>query len=204
MRALLFSLTLVTVLMSRVALAQDATGAPPAPAGAQPPVAAQTGTVQAPGSPDLKAASVCGILPWGGFGIGGRYLMPVGIPRLLSKTRFMDGWALEFGADYLHWSYSYGAPGISSFDYSWSEFLPVVGMMWQFWVNESFAVYPKAEAGWAFGWYSNAASGATGLSGGGGPYASGAVGLIYKFTNAIAGRAEAGYSGLKAGVAFVF
>jgi hypothetical protein len=204
MRAILVSLLFVSVMVSRVALAQEA--APPPPPAASPPPSTQTsgspsGSVRTGESPVFAAASVFGILPWGGIGVGARYLMPLPmIPSLLTRTRFKDGWGLEFGADYLRWSYGYlGGP-----DYSWSEFLPSVGMLWEFWVNDQFSVYPKIEGGYAFGYYSNTQVNATGLSGGGGPYVSGAVGLIYKFTSGIAVRAEAGYSGLKGGVAFTF
>ncbi len=97
--------------------------------------------------------SVWGVLPWGGYGMGARYMMPLPISPLLTRTKFRDYWALEFGADILRFSYDYGL-GTTAYSYSWTEIIPVVGMMWQFWINDSFAVYPKVELGYAFGWYS--------------------------------------------------
>jgi hypothetical protein len=205
MRAILVSLLFVSVMASRVALAQEAAPPPPPPAASPPPSTQASGTpsgaVRTSESPVFSAASVLGILPWGGIGIGARYLMPLPmIPSLLTRTRFKDGWGLEFGADYLRWNHGLiGGP-----DYSWSEFRPSVGMLWEFWVNDQFSVYPKVEAGFAFGYYSNTPAGATGLTGGDGFRVDGAVGLFYKFNNGIAVRAEAGYLGAQGGVAFTF
>ena len=48
------------------------------------------------------------MLPWGGYGMGARYMMPLPITQLLTRTKFRDYWALEFGADILRFSYDYG------------------------------------------------------------------------------------------------
>jgi len=153
-------------------------------------------------APAMHGPSVWGILPWGGVGAGARFMMPLGFPPLLRNTALRDSFALEFGADLLHWSYNFGGPGFG-YSYSWTEVLPVVGAMWNIWVNDRFAFYPKLEIGYAFGWFSdlgtNMAQGSYG-----GPFADGAVGALYKLGNGLTLRAEAGYSGLKLGAGWLF
>ena len=131
-------------------------------------------------------------------------MIPLPITQLLTRTKFRDYWSLEFGADILHWNYDYGVVGAHGFSYSWTEIVPVVGMMWQVWITESFAVYPKIEIGYAFGWYSDTNGATTGLSGGNHFFPSGTAGVLYKLGNGITLRAEAGYVGGKAGVAWLF
>ena len=93
----------------------------PRPGGATTPPPAETTppppAVAAPGSHWLARAlrpaagpggpTVWGILPWGGYGIGARYMIPLPITQLLTRTKFHDYWALEFGADMMHWNYDY-------------------------------------------------------------------------------------------------
>jgi hypothetical protein len=203
------------VLVSQSAMGQEAppagdpaaTTTPPAetapPAGTQPPPAVATsgrgpsfGAATGPTGP-----SAWGILPWGGFGAGARYMLPIGITQLLTRTKFRDYWTLEFGADILRYSYDY--VGLSG-SYSWTEIIPVVGMMWQVWFTENFAAYPKVEAGYAFGWYSNTQTGTSSLSGGNHFYPGATAGVLYKLDNGITLRAEAGYVGAKLGVAWLF
>lgn len=204
---------LIGVLASSAAMAQDtpAGGAPattPPPAETTPPPAvAAPGTTSTPspfGAAQGPAGpTIWGILPWGGYGLGARYMLPLPITQLLTRTKFHDYWALEFGADIMHWNYDYGF-GTTGYSYSWTEIVPVVGMMWQFWINDSFAVYPKVELGYAVGWYSNTQGSTSGLSGGNHFYPDGTAGLLYKLGNGITLRAEAGYVGGKAGVAWLF
>ena len=180
---------------------------PPPAEPTQPALAAPGTTTGAPtpfGAAGPTGPSLWGVLPWGGYGMGARYMMPLPITPLLTRTKFRDYWALEFGADILRFSYDYGL-GNGAYSYSWTEIIPVVGMMWQFWINDSFAVYPKIELGYAFGWYSdtNGASSGT-LSGGNHFFPDGTAGLLYKLGNGITLRAEAGYVGGKAGIAWLF
>jgi hypothetical protein len=146
-----------------------------------------------------KGPSLWGILPWGGFGIGGRFMLPLGIKPLLTNTSIHDSFALEFGADYLHWSYNWAGAG----DYSWSEILPVVGVMWNIWLNENFALYPKLEAGYAFGWFSNWNYGGSRPSYGG-FFIDGAGGAMYKLGGGLTLRGEVGVAGLKLGAGWLF
>jgi hypothetical protein len=174
--------------------------APPPP---PPPAVAATGSAPMPfgASDGPNGPSVWGILPWGGYGIGARYMLPIPITQLLTRTRFRDYWALEFGADVLRINYDYiGFAG----SYTWTEVVPVVGMMWQVWFTENFAAYPKVEAGYAFGWYSNTMTGQTLGSGGNHFYPGATAGVLYKLQNGVTLRAEAGYLGAKAGVAWLF
>ena len=139
-------------------------------------------------------------MPWNGVGIGARFMLPFpAIKPLLVNTTLRDSFALEFGADYLHWSYSY----LTGADYSWNEVLPVVGMMWNVWLNDQFIVYPKVELGYAFGWLSN-----WNYPGNqptyGGFFWDIALGAMYKLNNGLTVRAEAGYAGLKLGVGWLF
>ena len=213
MRTFIAAFGLIGVLASHAAMAQET---PPAGAPANTPPPAETTpppAVQAPGRSSTPAPfgaaagpggpTIWGILPWGGYGIGARYMIPLPITPLLTRTKFHDYWALEFGADIMHWNYDYGF-GTTGYSYSWTEIVPVVGMMWQFWINDSFAVYPKIELGYAVGWYSDTQGTTTGLSGGNHFYPDGTAGLLYKLGNGITLRAEAGYVGGKAGVAWLF
>jgi len=158
----------------------------------------QVGPTSAPTGPSLW-----GVLPWGGYGIGARYMIPVPITQILTRTRFHDYWALEVGADLLHFNYDYGLAGPGT-SYGWTEVIPVVGMMWQVWLTDDFAVYPKIEMGYAFGWYSDTPQGASGLSGGNHFFPDATAGLLYKIGNGLTLRAEAGYVGGKGGIAWLF
>lgn len=154
-------------------------------------------------APEHRGLSLWGILPYGygdfGLGLGARFALPLPIPSLIPGGRVRDDWALEFGADFLHYSfglYNYG-------NYSVNQLLPVCGIMWNVWLNDSFAVYPKAEAGYEIGWVSDYQGSST--PGYSRVFVSGAVGLIYKLGGgAVNLRAEAGYAGVKGGVGFAF
>jgi hypothetical protein len=218
MRTFTAAIGLIGVLVSTTAMAQgtppaDGTTPPPAettppPAEASPPpsVAApgSTGNGPQPFGPGIgpSGPSVWGILAWAGYGAGARYMIPVPITQILTRTRFRDYWAVEFGADIVRISYDYGL-GASPYSYTWTEVVPVVGMMWQVWFNDSFAAYPKVELGYAVGWYSDNQT-TTGLSGGNHFYPSGTAGILYKVGGGITLRAEAGNIGAKGGISWLF
>ena len=188
-----------------------AQGEPPAqPAVGTPPPSAEAPTAASPALPPREAApsnsdlSVWGVLPYNyggfGFGVGGRFALPLPIPSLLPKGgRIRDNWSIEFGAGYVRFSL-----GVLSSDYSVNWFLPVAGVRWNVWLSDNFAVYPKAEAGYEIAWVSGYPSGSSAPTYGG-VYVSGAAGLIYKIGgSSVTLRAEAGSFGLKGGVGFVF
>jgi hypothetical protein len=168
----------------------------------QPAPSSTVGTTVGGGSLESKGPTVWGILPWSGIGIGARFMLPLGIKPLLTNTNLRDSFALEFGVDYFHWSFGYAGFG----DYSVNELVPVVGVMWNIWVNQQFAFYPKIELGWGFGWAStpNGYSGAWDYTGHRGFYPDGAAGILYKLNNGLTLRAEAGYGGLKGGVGWLY
>jgi hypothetical protein len=214
MRTSIAVLGLLALLVPTVAVAQDpppATAPPPAgtpetapppPTATNPGPAATTPMVSAgPGSaPSLKGVSVWGILPWGGFGVGARFMIPIGIPSLIHHPRIKDNWALEFGGDYLHFNYG----GLLGSNYSWSEVVVVGSLMWNVWLTPDFAVYPKAEIGYAFGWFSGYDDTLGPRPTYGGFFPNGAGGLLYKLNNGITLRAEAGSANLKLGAGFLF
>jgi hypothetical protein len=181
---------------------------PAAPAAVAPPAATApasqpAATTQSAGrtdgdTPNTRGFSVWGGLPWGGWSVGGRFMMPLKIGPVLKSGSIKDSWALEVGVDYLHISDNYG--GV--IDISYNEILPVAGIMWNFWFNEKFAVYPKLEAGYAIAWFSSDYG--DNIPGYGGLFVSGAGGVLYKLDNGMTLRAEAGISGLKAGVGWLF
>jgi hypothetical protein len=199
--AFVSALAMVTAMNARGARADEppATAPPPSAVATQPattpPTYAPPSSAAAPGP---RGASVWGILPWGGIGVGARFMLPLPIPPLLVNTNLHDNFDLEFGADYLHWSYGYVLG-----DYSWSEIVPVVGMMWNVWINQQFALYPKIELGYAFGWLSNFNDNYTHPTYGGFFYDF-AAGALYKLNNGLTLRAEVGVDGLKLGAGWLF
>jgi hypothetical protein len=147
--------------------------------------------------------SLWGVLPYSyggfGFGFGARFALPLPIPSLLPKGgRIRDNWSLEFGADYVRFSLGY----LSS-DYSVNWLLPVVGVRWNVWLTDKFAVYPKAEAGYEIAWISGFPSGYSAPTYGG-FFISGAAGLLYQVAGSLTLRAEAGSFGFKGGIGLAF
>ncbi len=183
-----------------------ATTMEPAP-GTQPPMYAAPAPMASPmisaapkPQPSLKGVSIWGIWGWGGLGVGARFMIPLSVKPLLQASGLRDHFALELGADFTRWSYNFGVAG----DYSYSQIVPVAGVMWMIWLNEQFALYPKIEAGVAIGWV-------TGYNSALGPQAShgwlfvdGTGGLLYKLNNGLTLRAEGGYAGLKVGIGWLF
>lgn len=172
--------------------AQTQTAATPAP-GYVPPPPPSGGL-----APQLKGPSVWGILPYAyygttGIGVGGRFVIPLSIPPLLVNSTVRDAFALEFGADYLHWS-------ISGFSVNW--FLPSVGIMWDIWLNSKFALYPKFSLGYYYAWVSGLPSYVGGY--GSSIFWDFDAGALYKLDNGLTLRAELGYAGLKVGVGWLF
>jgi hypothetical protein len=161
------------------------------------PAVAAPGQVAPRPAPGPSGYTFWGGLPWGGWSVGGRYMMPLPLGPILQSSSVRDSWAVELGLDYLHLGDSYGP-----YDISYNELLPVAGMMWNIWFSDNFALYPKLELGYAYAWFSSDYG--PNVGGYGGLFLSGAAGLLYKMDNGLAIRAEAGVSGLKAGLAWLF
>jgi hypothetical protein len=150
-------------------------------------------------APSANGFSAWGILGWAsGLGLGGRYMLPVMDQGLLQHPEFKDRLAAEFGLDMMRWSYGFG-----TFDYAWMEIRPTAGLLWTVWLNENFAVYPKLDLGYEFGWVSGWEDAWGNTPSYGGFYWEVLGGVMYKM-GAVTLRAELGNIGLKAGVGFGF
>ena len=138
-----------------------------------------------------------------GIGVGGRYMIPLpSIPSLLKHATIRDAFALEFGADYFHYSYDYNFPGLDNWSVNWLAAFG--GIMWNVWFNDQFAIYPKFEIGfgkaWVSGWDDRFGS-ATSTD----IFWNGAAGVLYRLKDSnLTLRAELGSHALRAGVAWLF
>jgi hypothetical protein len=195
MRALVTSTALaITLGTAGAAFAQTTSPSEPAPTSVGTTVSTSTSST----GPTLWAI----LGGWyGGFGLGGRYMLPLKFPPLITQGTVKDSFALEFGADFLTWSYGWAATGG---DYRINSFIPVVGAMWNIWLNDQLAVYPKLDLGYQFTWWSGWNN-----AWGGRPthdwiYWNVALGAMYKVKNNIALRGELGYAGLRLGAMFMF
>jgi hypothetical protein len=199
MRTTFAMLGLFGLLVPAVATAQDEIDldAPPPAEPAAAPTPAATTEAAAPSSG--QAITGWAVFPWDGIGVGGRFTMPLAISPVLGSTSLKDNFALEFGADYLHWSYSNMGN-----KFGWNEFLPVVGIMWSIWLTDKIGFYPKFDLGYGFGWFSGWDSTWLNRPTYGGFFWDIALGVNLKLNPRIHLRAEGGYSGFKAGVAYLF
>jgi hypothetical protein len=196
MRALIAPVALAIALgTASAASAQSLAPTEPAPSSVGTSVPASTTSYSGP--------TVWGILGgwYGGFGVGGRYMLPLNFPPLINNGQVRDSFALEFGADFLTFSYAWLAAGA---DYRWNALIPVVGGMWNIWLNDKLAFYPKLDLGYMIGWFSN-------WNGAWGPrpdhgwlFWNFALGGMYRINNNVALRGELGYAGLKFGASFLF
>ncbi len=129
-----------------------------------------------------------------GFGfplsVGGRFYQPIAHNGFIHDVN--DSVGIEFGADFISiFSSSYG--GLIA--------LPVEGM-WQFHLTKDFSAYAKLGiafeigfgSGYRFGGYSTAAYFTANAIAG--------VGIMYKVSDVLVLRAEAGYPGIKVGLGF--
>lgn len=147
----------------------------------------------------------------GGVGLGARVMLPL-VPEGLLRgqgLRIREELALEFGADFLHWSYDwpYNDPvyGWQYYSYSVNAIEAVVGVMWNWWLTPKLAVYPKLDLGYSFAWVSDWPGDRYGF---GSPsysdlFVNGAVGLIYKLQS-VSLRLEAGSHTLRLGAGVRF
>lgn len=87
-----------------------------------------------------------------GIGAGARYMLPLA-DGVVRHPRIRDEFVLEFGADFIHYGETVGYEPYR-IDYSWNGILVAVGAAWNFWLTPRFALYPKLDLGFLFGWYS--------------------------------------------------
>jgi len=168
-----------------------------APAAAQPSNSEAGGISQE--GPDSTGFSAWGIVGYGnGLGIGGRFMMTARPEGFLQHDRFKDQLAVEFGIDLLRFSYSFLGD-----DYGFTAILPVAGVLWNVWVNDRFAVYPKLDLGYALGFYTGWSDTLGSRPTHGGFFWQASAGLLYK-TGSVALRLELGNGLLKAGAGIGF
>jgi hypothetical protein len=204
MRSLVFGMTASTIMcvtaLSYAQPAQTTTAQAAAPT-PEPDMV----TTTAPNSMD-KTISALGAIGYGygfgaAFGVGARYewvILPKGFLRKLPKTMH-DEFGIEPGFDYLHAGYSLG--GGYSVDYN--EFTPLVGVVWNIWLSDKVAVYPKVDIGYRIFSASESLNGARVASFQTDyfpVYFQGAAGVVYRIGN-VSLRAEIGWEALRAGVA---
>jgi hypothetical protein len=169
------------------------------PAGAAP--VQQHRSAPGPGSRSLSVWGVADPGPVDGLGVGARLTFPLVPEGVLHSPGVKDELTLEVGADFVHYSAEVGFYP-AYVDYSWNGLLAVGGVAWNFWLTPRFALYPKLDLGWWFGWYRGwddrfgyARRDFDGV------FLQGAVGLVYRLRSA-AFRLELGTGLLRIGVAF--
>lgn len=180
----------------------------PAPAAPKAPPAPATtpagGTTLAANAPTMnRVATLYGLLGYGygagaGFGLGARYQMvvvPIGLLKPNNGTGIRDEIGVEFGLDFVHYSFGFSGFG----NYSYNEFIPQVGANWNFWFNDQIAAYPALNLGYRFGSVSGGPSGASF----GGVLLTAAAGGIYKLDQFFL-RAELGSYLLRLGAGLKF
>jgi len=203
-------------------LAQAApTSPPPAVAEPAPPPAATPAPGWAPPAATAvgSAPALKGLSPWlvanngtgyygFGYGIGASFLFPLSFPPIFKNGRIHDIWAIEAGLDLTRHSYAYyGCSAILNNCADTASILltPYAHVMWQVWLNESFAVYPKAGMGYGIRISGNDYCG-SGVLGCSDPFPlriDGGGGVLYR-TGAITLRGEVGYDGIRGGLGFFF
>ena len=137
-----------------------------------------------------------------GIGVGGRYMLPIA-DGVVRHPRIRDEFTLEFGADFIHYGDSVGAPPYL-YEYSWNGVLVAVGVTWNFWFTPKFALYPKLDVGFLFGSYSGWSDdwGYTQRDYGG-VYLEPAIGLMYALGRANL-RVEFGTDLARIGLGFAY
>ncbi len=132
----------------------------------------------------------------GGYGLGARYQLVVAPSGVLHLQNGRDELGIEFGADWVHYSWSF-----YGYNWTYNEISPVVGVVWNFWLNDQLALYPKIDLTFRYGSWSST-PGFAHPSGYGGAGLELAAGLVYRLKQPVALRVEAGTYALRLGVAF--
>lgn len=188
--------------------------AAPAQAQTKKAAAAPAAKALAPAAPTMdNQISVWGILGYGfgydlGYGLGARYqkiVVPADKSVLKLQNGIRDEIGIEGGVDFTHYSYDYGFFG-DSYNWSYNEFSIVVGGVWNFWLNDKLAVYPKIDLGFGFGSVSVDIPGVDSNdldTDEGGLIFQGAVGAVYRLDR-LNLRAELGNHYLRLGAGFTF
>jgi hypothetical protein len=124
------------------------------------------------------------------FGLGGRYLIPILQDGFLPSVN--DEFSIEFGADLS------GAVG--------ARFYPTLGIpvevLWNFHFTQKFSAYVKAGVVLEINFVPYACVGTVVCRGAVSASPIGNVGLMFKFSEKVSFRAEAGYPWIKVGLGF--
>jgi hypothetical protein len=130
-----------------------------------------------------------------GFGLGARYQRTVHKEGVLKLPTVKDDFGIEGGIDFVHYSFGFGPV-----TWTLNEYAIVVGGVWNFWLSDQLALYPKVDLGYRIvSWSTN--TGFSNPTGYGGIILQGAAGVCYKLDR-LTLRAEAGSGTLRLGVGF--
>lgn len=133
-----------------------------------------------------------GYFYYGGFpfGLGGRYLIPILHDGFIPSVN--DSFSIEFGLDF---------SGVAGYRTFYPLLAIPVEVMWQFHFTQKLSAYAKVGAALEIGFisYCPAVGPCTGTVG---ARPIGNLGLVYKFTEKVSFRAEAGYPWVKVGLGF--
>jgi hypothetical protein len=189
----------------KTAIATTPVAPAPVPAAAVDTAAPPPDQMTAPmnGSTMQGALSAFGGLGYGwglgvGYGVGARFqydFLPKGVLHLPGGKH--DEMGIEAGLDYFHANYDY----LAGYSETYNEVTPVVGWVWNFWLTDNLAVYPKVDVGYRIGSYSytdTPGHTTTAHSDVFPIYFQGAAGVVYR-VGPVALRAEAGWEALRVG-----
>lgn len=152
-----------------------------------------------------NTVSLFGILGYGysglgsAPGVGARYQKRLVSDVAVHGPKVHDDIGIEAGLDYVH--YSWQIPGFPQYKWSYDEVSVLAGVVWNFWIGDKLALYPKVELAYGFGSGSSYAGVVTPSYGG--LWFQGAGGAVYKL-GPIALRGEAGWRALRLGAGYSF
>jgi hypothetical protein len=132
-------------------------------------------------------------------GVGLRFQKRIVRDLGLKGPKVHDELAIEAGLDYVHYSWSLAA--YPEYNWSYNEFSILAGVVYNFWLSDSFTLYPKVELAYAFG-HTSSYSGVVSPSYGG-LWFQGAAGAAYKF-GPVSLRGELGWRAVRLGAGFTF
>ncbi|HSN92991.1 MAG TPA: hypothetical protein VLS93_17295 [Anaeromyxobacteraceae bacterium] len=137
-----------------------------------------------------------------GIGLGARYMIPV-VPRGLLAGHLRgirEELAIEVGGDFIHWGRDQVYLG-NTYDFSVNAIEIVGGLMWNWWLTPSVALYPKLDLGYSYAWVTDWWGEPYGL---GSPdysdvFLNGAIGAIFRLDR-VGLRLEIGSHALRLGL----